>query len=66
MHIAAAAAGIINNPDCHAGNPRPSWNSSGSRNGNPPMPRRVMKPPATDTRNVRLRNSDRSRRGKRT
>ena len=23
--IAAAAAGIISNPDCHAGKPRPTW-----------------------------------------
>lgn len=63
MVIAAAALGMISRPDCQAGRPRPICKSSGSMKGMPPMPVRVMKPPTTETRKVRMRKRARRKSG---
>ena len=54
--MAARNCGMISSPDCTAVYPRPTWYSSGRRNGIPPAPRRVTKLPITATRKVRVRN----------
>ncbi len=55
--MAASACGMMSNPDWIGENPRPTWYSSGSRKGIPPIPSRVKRLPVTATRKLRIRTS---------
>ena len=52
ISIAPAAAANVRQPERNGVRPKPSWNSSGSRKGRAPMPRRNTNPPVTLARNV--------------
>ena len=56
--MAATDWGTISNPDCTGEKPRPSWYSSGSRKGIPPIPMRVTKLPLIAVRRVRTFNNE--------
>ena len=51
---APIAEAKVSMPDWNGVRPKPSWNSSGSRNGTAPLPMRKIEPPMIAARNDRV------------